>query len=239
MSHLNDSCTLMNDSCSLMNDSCALMNDSCDPHEWFILWGGVIRLGINSILLWLKKHLTLIHNLSLSGSLPPFHSQKCFEIADIAGPANYFTLLKYVPFSAVKKLGAMARSLERGLFTHEKDAHKLTLNTNDCKDMIDFFLKEVRENESKEGRGETPNSSFKEEFLPSLIGDIFAAGTDTTACAMYWVMLFSIKYPKVSRHRKKKRRTFYQQKSFSYPDCRLIFLFNCATLLFLTRLNKS
>lgn len=97
----------------------------------------------------------------------------------------------------------MARSLERGLFTREKDAHKLTLNTNDCKDMIDFFLKEVRENESKEGRGEVPNSSFKEEYLPSLIGDIFAAGTDTTACAMYWVMLFSIKYPKVSRHRKK------------------------------------
>eukprot|EP00057_Strongylocentrotus_purpuratus_P001241 XP_001197257.2 PREDICTED: cytochrome P450 2U1 [Strongylocentrotus purpuratus] len=125
--------------------------------------------------------------------------ERCFEMTDIAGPTNYFTLLKYVPFSSLKKMGAMARSLERGLFTREKDAHKLILNTNDCKDMIDFFLKEVRENESKEGRGEAPNSSFKEEFLPSLIGDIFAAGTDTSACAMYWVMLYSIKYPKYQR----------------------------------------
>ncbi|XP_063968595.1 cytochrome P450 2C30-like [Lytechinus pictus] len=124
---------------------------------------------------------------------------KLFEGADVAGPTNYFTFMKYVPFSSFKKMGSFARSLERGLFTREKDAHKLILDPNDCKDMIDFFLKEMYEAESKEGRGEESNSPFREEFLPSLIGDIFAAGTDTTACAMYWVMLFTIKYPKYQR----------------------------------------
>ncbi|XP_071486813.1 cytochrome P450 2J6-like [Diadema antillarum] len=122
--------------------------------------------------------------------------ERVFEHADVAGATNYFWFMKYVPFSACHKLDDLARTLERGLFAHERDAHKKVFNPDDCRDMIDFFLKETRENEEKVRAGEKVVTGFKEEYLPSLIGDIFAAGTDTTACSMYWLMILTIKYPK-------------------------------------------
>lgn len=41
------------------------------------------------------------------------------------------------------------------------------------------------------------DSSFTEDYLFYVIGDLFIAGTDTTANSVLWILLYMVLYPEI------------------------------------------
>ncbi|XP_053193529.1 cytochrome P450 2K1-like [Scomber japonicus] len=70
---------------------------------------------------------------------------------------------------------------------------KETLNPQMCRGFVDAFL--VRKQNLEESG--TNNSHFHNENLMNTVGNLFAAGTDTTATTLRWGLLLMAKYPKI------------------------------------------
>ncbi|XP_066533317.1 cytochrome P450 2K1-like [Hoplias malabaricus] len=68
-----------------------------------------------------------------------------------------------------------------------------TMNPQDCRGLVDyFFVRQQKEEESGER-----NPLFHKENLKYTVGNLFAAGTDTTAATLCWAFLLMAKYPHV------------------------------------------
>ncbi|XP_041462577.1 cytochrome P450 2U1-like [Lytechinus variegatus] len=123
---------------------------------------------------------------------------RIFEMTGVAGVTNYLSWMKYVPFSGYHELGNAVKQLENGLFTRECEEHQRAFDpSRDPRDLIDAFLLEMhkKEEERANNNGELlAPTGFSREQLLHFIGDIFAAGTDTTASSLKWTFLHLIKY---------------------------------------------
>ncbi|XP_038077532.1 cytochrome P450 2J6-like [Patiria miniata] len=73
-----------------------------------------------------------------------------------------------------------------GEHTHEKD-------NDNPRDFIDIFLNE-KEKKDKQG---IESLALQSENLPRIVGDLFAAGSETTATTLRWAMLYMMAYPEV------------------------------------------
>ncbi|XP_060128278.1 cytochrome P450 2K6 [Zootoca vivipara] len=69
--------------------------------------------------------------------------------------------------------------------------HLKDLDENDQRSFIDSFL--LRQQEEKD----KPNGYFHNENLKSVVGNLFAAGMETTSTTLRWGLLLMIKYPEI------------------------------------------
>ncbi|XP_067852274.1 cytochrome P450 2U1 [Heptranchias perlo] len=104
---------------------------------------------------------------------------------------NVFPLLQYLPFGPFKEVIQIVRDVTSFL-KNIIAQHRKTMDPENPRDFIDFYLKEVdREIQRNQ------NTSFSEDYLFYIIGDLFVAGTDTTSNTVLWAILFMATYPEV------------------------------------------
>ncbi|XP_078117846.1 cytochrome P450 2U1 isoform X2 [Sander vitreus] len=100
---------------------------------------------------------------------------------------NIFPLLYYFPFGVFKELrqveGDITVFLKRVIANHRE-----TFNPDNPRDLVDMYLKEMSVQE---------DSSFTEDYLFYIIGDLFIAGTDTTANSILWILLYMVLHPDI------------------------------------------
>uniref|UniRef100_A0A4W5S1B2 Cytochrome P450 2U1 n=1 Tax=Hucho hucho TaxID=62062 RepID=A0A4W5S1B2_9TELE len=105
---------------------------------------------------------------------------------------NVFPLLYYLPFGVFREV----RQVERDITAFLKQIitrHRETLDPANPRDLIDMYLVEML---AQEAAGET-DSSFSEDYLFYIIGDLFIAGTDTTTNTVLWMMLYMVVHPDI------------------------------------------
>ncbi|MEQ2169066.1 hypothetical protein GOODEAATRI_021042 [Goodea atripinnis] len=105
---------------------------------------------------------------------------------------NIFPLLYYLPFGVFKEL----RQVERDITVFLKKIignHGETLDPDNPRDLTDMYLMEML---TQQAAGEE-ESSFTEDYLFYIIGDLFIAGTDTTTNSVLWVLLYMVLYPDI------------------------------------------
>lgn len=71
--------------------------------------------------------------------------------------------------------------------------HRETLDPENPRDLADMYLIEIL---AQQAAGEK-DSSFNEDYLFYIIGDLFIAGTDTTTNSVLWTLLYMALYPDV------------------------------------------
>ncbi|KAM6941817.1 cytochrome P450 2U1 [Lycodopsis pacificus] len=113
----------------------------------------------------------------------------------VSSPAvliNVVPLLYYLPFGVFKELrqveGDITAFLKRIIAKHRE-----TLDPAHPRDLVDMYLMEML---AQRAAGEE-NSSFTEDYLFYIIGDLFIAGTDTTANSVLWIMLYMVLHPDI------------------------------------------
>lgn len=105
---------------------------------------------------------------------------------------NIFPLLYHLPFGVFKELrqveGDITAFLKRNIAVHRE-----TLDADNPRDLVDMYLMEIL---ARKAAGEQ-DSSFTEDYLFYVIGDLFIAGTDTTANSVLWILLYMVLYPEI------------------------------------------
>ncbi|XP_036887801.1 cytochrome P450 2U1 isoform X2 [Sturnira hondurensis] len=97
---------------------------------------------------------------------------------------NICSWLYYLPFGPFKEL----RQIEKDITTFLKKIirdHRESLDFENPQDFIDMYLLHVEEEKKNNS-----NSSFNEDYLFYIIGDLFIAGTDTTTNSLLWCLLY-------------------------------------------------
>ncbi|XP_010886716.2 cytochrome P450 2U1 [Esox lucius] len=105
---------------------------------------------------------------------------------------NVFPPLYHLPFGVFKEV----RQVEKDITTFLKEIikrHRETLDPDNPRDLIDMYLLEI---DAQQAAGEM-DSSFSEDYLFYIVGDLFIAGTDTTANTVLWMLLYMAVYPEV------------------------------------------
>ncbi|KAM6972214.1 cytochrome P450 2U1 [Aplochiton taeniatus] len=105
---------------------------------------------------------------------------------------NIFPLLYYLPCGVFREL----RQVERDITIFLKKIiakHRSTLDPASPRDLIDMYLIEMS---AQQAAGEM-DSSFSEDYLFYIIGDLFIAGTDTTTNSVLWMLLYMVVYPDI------------------------------------------
>ncbi|XP_052081635.1 cytochrome P450 2D4-like isoform X1 [Mytilus californianus] len=111
--------------------------------------------------------------------------QETFKDAAFSGPVNFIPLLAKIPGDAfrVKKIAkTVGKNVQ--LFKDEVQEHKATYDEDDIRDFSDAFLKEIALHKHEK------DTIFTENQLVWLIGDFFAAGTETVSTAIKWAVMF-------------------------------------------------
>lgn len=106
---------------------------------------------------------------------------------------NVFPWLYYVPFGPFRDI----RQVERDITVFLKEIivqHRSSLDPDSPRDLIDMYLVEMAQQQQSVGAGET---SFSEDYLFYIIGDLFIAGTDTTTNTVLWMLLYMSVYPDI------------------------------------------
>lgn len=113
----------------------------------------------------------------------------------VSSPAvliNIFPQLYHLPYGVFKEL----RQVERDITVFLKRIiamHQETLDPEKPRDLTDMYLIEIL---SQEADGKK-DSSFTEDYLFYIIGDLFIAGTDTTANSVLWILLYMVLHPDI------------------------------------------
>lgn len=105
---------------------------------------------------------------------------------------NVFPLLYHLPFGVFRELRQVERDitafLKRFIANHQE-----TLDPDNPRDLTDVYLKEIS---ARRAAGDV-DSGFTEDYLFYIIGDLFIAGTDTTANSVLWVILYMASFPDI------------------------------------------
>lgn len=72
-------------------------------------------------------------------------------------------------------------------------AHRETLDAENPRDLVDMYLVEILD---RKAAGDA-DSGFTEDYLFYVIGDLFIAGTDTTANSVLWILLYMVLNPDI------------------------------------------
>lgn len=97
----------------------------------------------------------------------------------------------YLPFGPFKEL----RQIERDITCFLKNIireHQESLDASNPQDFIDMYLLHTEE---ERGKG----TSFDDDYLFYIIGDLFIAGTDTTTNSLLWCLLYMSLHPGVQK----------------------------------------
>ncbi|XP_022107914.1 cytochrome P450 2J2-like [Acanthaster planci] len=119
-------------------------------------------------------------------------------VSDKAGVEDIFEMM---PVFAKLKMLPLVRNYVNAIesfFRHINlllKEHRKRQNIDDPQDFIDIFL---NEKETKERQG-TKSSVLLPENLKRIVGDLFAAGSETTATTLRWGMLYMMAHPEIQR----------------------------------------
>lgn len=105
---------------------------------------------------------------------------------------NIFPLLYYLPLGVFKELRQVERDITAFLRRIIAE-HRQTLDPDNPRDLTDMYLMEML---AREAAGEK-DSSFTEDYLFYIIGDLFIAGTDTTTNSLLWILLYMVSHPHI------------------------------------------
>lgn len=136
---------------------------------------------------------------------------------------NIFPLLYYFPFGVFKELrqveGDITAFLKRIIAKHQE-----TLDPENPRDLADMYLTEML---AHQAAGEE-DSTFTEDYLFYIIGDLFIAGTDTTANSILWILLYMVLHPDIQGKRSNSQSAHVLMtacilfgKSSTFPVCRI------------------
>ncbi|XP_064602501.1 cytochrome P450 2C26-like [Liolophura sinensis] len=114
------------------------------------------------------------------------------ESVGFAGPINFLPWLKYIPGDFFKYHRTLRNvDMVEAFILDEIKSHKETLDPDEPRDFIDAYLSEIARCQDDE------NSTFEDEQLLKVIGDLFVAGTETSATTLRWALFYMINYPDV------------------------------------------
>ncbi|KAM8953798.1 cytochrome P450 2F2-like isoform 2-T2 [Pelodytes ibericus] len=102
------------------------------------------------------------------------------------------SVMRWIP-GAHKKIVRNTRELYKfyeETFKKQRDE----LDKNDQRNLVDAFL--VKQQEEKPN----PELYFNNDNLVSLVGDLFAAGMETTSTTLRWGLLLMMKYPEIQKN---------------------------------------
>lgn len=97
----------------------------------------------------------------------------------------------YLPFGPWKELRQIERDITCFLKNIIKE-HQESLDASNPQDFIDMYLLHMEEE-----RRNSSGTSFDEDYLFYIIGDLFVAGTDTTTNSLLWCLLYMSVNPDV------------------------------------------
>ncbi|XP_007938960.1 cytochrome P450 2U1 [Orycteropus afer afer] len=104
---------------------------------------------------------------------------------------NICSWLYYLPFGPFKELRLIEKDITSFLKKIIQD-HRESLDVENPQDFIDMYLLHMEEE-----RKSNSSSSFNEDYLFYIIGDLFIAGTDTTTNSLLWCLLYMALNPDV------------------------------------------
>lgn len=105
---------------------------------------------------------------------------------------NVFPLLYYLPFGVFSELRQVERDITAFLKRFIAN-HRETLDPDNPRDLTDMYLMEIS---ARRAAGQV-DSGFTEDYLFYIIGDLFIAGTDTTANSVLWIILYMASFPDI------------------------------------------
>lgn len=105
---------------------------------------------------------------------------------------NVFPLLYHLPFGVFSELRQVERDITAFLKRFIAN-HRETLDPDNPRDLTDMYLMEIS---ARRVAGEV-DSGFTEDDLFYIIGDLFIAGTDTTANSVLWIILYMASFPDI------------------------------------------
>nr|XP_033812243.1 cytochrome P450 2U1 [Geotrypetes seraphini] len=104
---------------------------------------------------------------------------------------NLWPWLYYLPFGKFKEHRQIVNDLKAFLLRIITE-HRETLDAENPRDFIDMYLLHMEKEKNTNSE-----SSFNEDYLLFIIGDLFVAGTDTTTNTILWSLLYMSLYPDV------------------------------------------
>ncbi|XP_028932366.2 cytochrome P450 2U1, partial [Ornithorhynchus anatinus] len=104
---------------------------------------------------------------------------------------NVCPWLYYLPFGPFKELRQIERDITAFLKRLIRE-HRESLDRTAPRDFIDMYLLHMEEEQKRDG-----DSSFNEDYLFYIVGDLFIAGTDTTTNTVLWCLLYMSLNPDV------------------------------------------
>ncbi|XP_004703511.3 cytochrome P450 2U1, partial [Echinops telfairi] len=104
---------------------------------------------------------------------------------------NICSWLYYLPFGPFKELRQIEKDITTFLKKIIKD-HRESLDGEHPQDFIDMYLLHMEEEKKNNSK-----SSFNEDYLFYILGDLFIAGTDTTTNSLLWCLLYMALHPDV------------------------------------------
>nr|KAG5708903.1 hypothetical protein BaRGS_009312 [Batillaria attramentaria] len=122
---------------------------------------------------------------------------------------NFFPWLFYLPgdhFKAHKVLKNV--DYVQGYLREWLDNHHRKFDPNTVRDFIDAYFKDMAE--KKEQKRST---TFSYDQLLKLVGDLFVAGTETTATTLRWFFVFLVRWPPVQRRMREEIDKVYPDQS--------------------------
>ncbi|XP_048399462.1 cytochrome P450 2U1 isoform X3 [Stegostoma tigrinum] len=135
---------------------------------------------------------------------------------------NVIPLFQYLPFGPFKEVVKTVRDVTAFL-KNIIDQHQKTMDPENPRDFVDFYLKEIDYQRHKK-----QNTSFSEDYLFYIIGDLFVAGTDTTSNTLLWAILFMAVHPEVQapgfwkRQQCCRKPTELPSKKAAMPGCKTL-----------------
>uniref|UniRef100_H3DKZ2 Cytochrome P450 2U1 n=2 Tax=Tetraodon nigroviridis TaxID=99883 RepID=H3DKZ2_TETNG len=105
---------------------------------------------------------------------------------------NVFPLLYHLPFGVFSELRQVERDITAFLKRFIAN-HLETLDPDNPRDLTDMYLMEIS---ARRAAGEV-DGGFTEDYLFYIIGDLFIAGTDTTANSVLWIILYMASFPDI------------------------------------------
>ena len=117
---------------------------------------------------------------------------KIGTLASIA--INNIPILRYFPGDPLKIEEWNSNDITvRNFLTQLYEEHKTTHDEASCRDFIDYFINEM---EAQDEAG-IQDSNFSVGQLVSVLGDLFFAGSETTATTIRWAILYLLNFPDI------------------------------------------
>lgn len=106
--------------------------------------------------------------------------------------ATVLPFIRYIPGDPfrIKKVLRNVDKVENHL-RQLVEEHEQIYDENNLRDYVDVFLKKMKSERNN------PNTTFDEDQLLKIVGELFVAGTETTSTAIRWFCLFMIRHPEV------------------------------------------